>query len=63
MKGGVILKELILSSTAKIQENSTNMLVLIPSTVRSVLKPKKGDEIEFMVYSDKTIEIRIKEKG
>lgn len=56
------MKEVIISSTSKVQENGTNFFATIPLSVRSVLKPKKGDELEFIIFSDRSVEIRIKEK-
>lgn len=57
------MKEVVLTSTTKIQEAGTNFFTTIPATVRSVLKPKKGDELEFIVYSDRSIEIKVIKKG
>ena len=54
------MKEAVITSTVKVQEFGTNMFSTLPSVVRSVLKPKKGDQIEYVVYNDKTIEIRMK---
>lgn len=55
-------KEMILVSTAKVQESGSNVFATIPAPVRSILKPKKGDELEFVIYSDKSVEVRIKTK-
>jgi len=54
------MKEIILTSDVKIQKQSENMYATLPSTVRSILKPKKGEIMEYVIYSDKTIEIRMK---
>lgn len=56
------MKEIVITTTTKVQESGTNFFTTIPATVKSVLKPSKGDEIEFVIYSDKTVEIRLKEK-
>lgn len=61
--GGELMKEVVITATTKVQESGTNFFTTIPATVRSVLKPEKGDEIEFVVYSDKSIELRMKQKG
>ena len=55
------MKEIILTCTAKVQVAGTNTVVTIPAAVRSVLKPKKGDEIEFVIHSDKSVEIKMKD--
>lgn len=55
-------KVIVISATTKVQESGTNFFTTIPATVRSVLKPEKGDEIEFLIYSDKSIELRLKQK-
>lgn len=57
------MKDVVLTASTKIQEAGTNFFTTIPATVRSVLKPIKGDELEFIIYSDKTIEIRVNKKG
>jgi len=54
-------KEVFFKVSSKVQTPGTNVFVTLPSAVRSILKPKKGSEIEFIIYSDKTIEIKIKE--
>lgn len=56
------MKEVIISSTSKVQENGTNFFATIPLSVRSVLNTKKGDELEFIIFSDRSVEVRIKEK-
>ena len=53
------MKEIVLTSTTKVQEAGTNFFSTIPATVRSVLKPEKGDQIEWVIYSDRTVEVRI----
>jgi len=54
-------KEVFFVVESKVQTPGTNVFVTLPSAVRSILKPKKGDEVQFIIYSDKTIEIKIKE--
>ncbi len=55
-------KEVFLTTSSKIQTPNQNVFVTLPAAVRSILKPVKGDEVEFTIYSDKTIEIKLKEK-
>ncbi len=55
-------KEVFLTTSSKIQTPNQNVFVTLPAAVRSILKPIKGDEVEFTIYSDKTIEIKLKEK-
>ena len=57
--GGLNMKNEILTADTKVQQTGTNLLVIIPASVRSVLKPSKGDTIQYVVYDDKTIEIKI----
>lgn len=52
----------ILRSHVKMQFSGSNYFASIPGPVRSVLQPKKGDVIEYIVYSDKSVEIRVKDK-
>lgn len=55
-------KKEILSTTAIVQVNGTNIFATIPAEVRSVLKPKKGDKLEFVIFSDRSIEVRVIQK-
>lgn len=50
----------MITKSVKVQQSGTNTFINIPSEVRSILKPKKQDEIEFVIYDDKTVEIRMK---
>jgi len=59
--GGDDLKKELMSTSVKVQETGTNMFTTLPSTVRSVLKAKKGDEVEYVIFDDRSIEIRMKE--
>ncbi len=54
-------KDEFLRVSAKVQVTASNTFLNIPAQVRSILKPKKGDEIEFIIYSDRTVEIKMKE--
>lgn len=54
-------KEVFFTTSAKVQMQGTNVFVTLPSAVRSILKPEKAQEVEFIIYFDKTIEIKIKE--
>lgn len=57
------MKELMILSSKKVQQSGTNFFTTIPSTIRDLLKLEKGDEIQFYVYSDKTIEIKCVKVG
>lgn len=45
--------------TAKVQQAGTNFFTTIPAAVRSVLKPEKGDLLEFVIYNDHSVEIKV----
>lgn len=53
------MKTEVLVSKSTCIENGTNFLTTMPLTVRNVLNASKGDRIEWVVYSDKTVEVRI----
>lgn len=53
------MKTDIFIADTKIQQSGTNLLVIIPASIRSVLKPNKGDTLQYVIKDDKTIEIRI----
>lgn len=59
--GGEKMKEIFMIKEASVQQSGTNTFVNLPSEVRSILKPKKQDKIEFVIHSDRSIEIRMKE--
>lgn len=54
-------REVLLTTSVKVQEAGTNIFITLPSTVRTILKAKKTDEVEYVIYDDKSIEIRMKE--
>jgi len=54
------LKKELLVSEVKVQQKNTNIFTTLPSTVRTILKAKKGDVVEYVIYDDKSIEIRMK---
>ena len=53
------MTNVFMKRVVKVQESGTNMTISIPAPVRSVLKPKKGDIVEWIIYDDKTIGIKI----
>lgn len=53
------MKTEIFVADTKIQQSGTNLLVIIPASVRSVLNPSKGDVLQYVVKDDKTVEVRI----
>lgn len=58
-KEELLMKKEFLRKSTKIQQAGTNFFTTIPSAVRSVLKPEKGDLVEFIIYNDHTVEIKI----
>jgi len=59
--GEQMKREVLLTTSVKVQEAGTNIFITLPSTVRTILKAKKTDEVEYVIYDDKSIEIRMKE--
>lgn len=53
------MRKEFIKATTKIQQAGTNFFTTIPATVRSVLKPQKGDTLEFIIYNDHTVEIKV----
>ena len=55
-------KEVVLTTEVVVQQKGTNIFATLPSSVRSILKPVKGQTVEYVIYSDRSIEIRMKEE-
>jgi bifunctional DNA-binding transcriptional regulator/antitoxin component of YhaV-PrlF toxin-antitoxin module len=53
------MKTQLFESTSTVQVNDTNVFATIPGSVRSVLKPKKGDKVEWIVFNDGSVEVKI----
>ena len=51
--------ERLYSGNSKVIKYGEQIITAIPSNIRSVLKPKHGDNIEWIVYPDRRIEIVI----
>lgn len=52
------MKTEILTKSVKVQETKSNIFATLPKWVRDILDIKKGDVIEYVIYTDKTVELR-----
>lgn len=55
------MKKEFFSTSVKVQQSGNTLYINLPAQVRSILEPKKSDEIEFVIYDDRSVEIRMKE--
>lgn len=55
-------REVVLTTDVVVQQKGSNIFATLPASVRSILKPEKGQTVEYVIYSDRSIEIRMKEK-
>lgn len=53
------MKVQLFEFTSMVQFNGTNVFATIPSAIRSVLKPKDGDKVEWIVFNDGSVEVKI----
>jgi len=56
------MKNELFSVESTVQVNGTNVFATIPGAVRSVLKPKKGDVVKWIVSGEGIVEIEIVRK-
>lgn len=54
------MKKELLTATVKIQESPSTLFSTIPNSIRSIMRLEKGQELEFVAYDDRTVEIRLK---
>jgi hypothetical protein len=54
------MKTELLTATVKIQESPTTLFSTIPNSIRSIMRLEKGQELEFIAYDDRSVEIRLK---
>lgn len=50
----------LLIVASSVQHNVNGMLTTIPGAVRSVLKPQKGDKLEWEIYPDGSVKVKVK---
>ena len=56
------MKNELLKSSVKIQEGGSNFFATIPNSIRSIMRLEKGQELEFVAYDDRSVEIRLKKE-
>ena len=56
------MKKELLTATVKIQESPSTLFSTIPNSIRSIMRLEKGQELEFIAYDDRTVEIRLKKE-
>ncbi len=56
------MKNELLKSSVKIQEGGSNFFATIPNSIRSIMRLEKGQELEFIAYDDRSVEIRLKKE-
>jgi antitoxin component of MazEF toxin-antitoxin module len=49
----------LLTAKTKIQQNRTVLLSAIPNSVAKVLKAEKGNELEWEVYPDGSVKVKV----
>ena len=53
------MSNIFTEKTTIVQESGANLYSNIPAVVRSILKPKKGSVIKWIIYDDRTIGIEM----